>query len=157
MAKKISSGILFYRTFNNVLEVFLVHPGGPIFKNKDDGHWGIPKGEVEEGEDLLTAAIRETKEETGIDVSNNLIPLGSIKQKGGKTVHGWAAPYLSLEEPIIKSNMIKMQWPPVWGRTISFPEVDKGSFFSVEEAKRKIKPTQIDLIDRLIEFLNNKK
>src|SRR5213592_1976776 len=87
---KTSAGLLMYRVREGQPEVFLAHPGGPFFKNKDDGHWSIPKGEVEPGEDLLAAAIREFKEETGVGPSDgDFIELGSIKQKGGKIVHAW--------------------------------------------------------------------
>src|SRR5258706_13451832 len=90
MSVKISAGLLMYRIKNKKPEVFLAHPGGPFFKNKDEGHWTIPKGEVEEGEDLLQTAVREFKEETGITPEGDFIPLGTITQKGGKIVHAWA-------------------------------------------------------------------
>lgn len=146
---KVSAGLLMYRLKSGAHEVFLVHPGGPLFANKDEGVWSIPKGEIEEGEDFLNAAIREFAEETGIRPKGEFFSLGTIKQKGGKTVHAWAFEGDRDEGEPIKSNTFKMEWPPHTGRKREFPEVDRGGFFAVEIAKQKINPAQVALIGRL--------
>jgi predicted NUDIX family NTP pyrophosphohydrolase len=134
MLNQISAGILMYR-LNLHLEVFLVHPGGPFFKNKDLGSWSIPKGEVDPTETPRDTAIREFKEETGIEEApKDLLYLGEIKQKSGKVVYAWAFEYNFTGT--IKSNMVTE-----WGTP--FPEVDKGQYFTVKEAKLKINPAQI--------------
>jgi predicted NUDIX family NTP pyrophosphohydrolase len=140
-----------YRVRNGQLEVLLAHPGGPFFAHKDEGHWTIPKGEIESDENYLATAIREFKEEVGIDIDpkSKFIELGSIRQKGGKTVHGWAVGQ-NCEGPFTcKSNVFRMEWPPGSGQWESFPEVDRTQFFPVEEAKKKIKDSQIPLLERL--------
>jgi predicted NUDIX family NTP pyrophosphohydrolase len=134
---------------NDALEVLLVHPGGPFWKNKDDGAWSIPKGEAEPGEDLLTRAQIEFEEELGIRASGDWIPLGSIKQKGGKTVHAWAFEG-DLPQPFeMKCNTFDIEWPPRSGQTREFPEIDRAEFFPPEIARRKINPAQIPFLDRL--------
>lgn len=154
MPKRISSGILLFRILGKNLEVFLVHPGGPFFKNKDNGAWGIPKGEVNKNEEYLSCAIREVKEEIGISIENkNLIPLGSIVQKGGKKVYAWAYEQNDDLKVDTSGSIVEMQWPPMTGKKILFPEVDKAEFSLLGEAKRKIKPAQIPLIERLEEYL----
>lgn len=155
MPARVSAGLVIYRVRNGRCEVFLAHPGGPYFAHKDDGHWTIPKGEIEPGEDLLAAALREFREETGvaIDAGAAFIPLGFIQQKGGKIVHAWAVERDWDDSRPIQSNLFKMEWPPGSGSTQEFPEVDRAQFFPVDEAKRKVKPTQIPLIDRLAEAL----
>ncbi len=155
MARKTSSGILIYREKNSKLQFYLVHPGGPIFKNKDDGHWGIPKGEIHDSELELDCAIREVNEEIGLNLSGkNFIPLGSIIQKGGKLVHAWACKYNEDIELVNSNSMVEMQWPPIWGKKIVFPEIDKGEFFHEDEARIKMKPAQFEFIERLKEQLN---
>jgi predicted NUDIX family NTP pyrophosphohydrolase len=151
MSRPVSAGLLMYRYKDGDLQVFLAHPGGPRFQNKDDGHWTIPKGELPEGESLMDAALREFKEETGIDPEGPYIELGSIRQKGGKEVHAWA--FEADHDPIepIQSNLFEMEWPPKSGRIQSFQEVDKAQFFSLAEAKNKLKETQWPLVERLIE------
>lgn len=153
MAKKISAGLLMYRISNNEPEVFLVHPGGPYFRNKDVGVWTIPKGEVESEELLFDTALREFHEETGIQPSGDFIALDEIKQKGGKVVHAWAFEGDWDESGSIRSNYFEMEWPPRSGRKQQFPEIDRAQFFSVGEARRKINPAQIVLLERLEEFL----
>lgn len=154
MPKKISSGILIYRILEGKLILLLVHPGGPFFKNKDDGSWGIPKGEVHNGEDFLSCAIREVKEEIGVSCENkDLIPLGSIIQKGGKVVHAWASEREDNFTIDTTGSIVELQWPPVFGKKIRFPEIDEAKFFSIQEAKRKIKATQIPFIERLEDHL----
>ncbi len=154
MAKRISAGIIMYRIKEGNLEVFLAHPGGPYFHKKDDGHWSIPKGEPDVEEDLLITAMREFKEETGITPIGDFIPLGSIVQKGGKEVTAWAFEADLPKNYQHECNIFEEEWPPHSGEFKEFPEVDKVSFFTVVEAKQKIKGAQIPLIDRLIEHLN---
>lgn len=145
---KRSAGILLYRIAAGSLEVFLVHPGGPFWKNKDEGAWSIPKGEFEEGEDPLEAAIREFEEETGAKVSGSFITLDPIQQKSGKYVHAWAVkgdPNIAF----IRSNTCEIEWPPRSGKKQQIPEVDCAEWFSLEAAKKKINPAQWSLINQL--------
>lgn len=146
-----SAGLLMVRHRKNQLEVFLVHPGGPFFVRKDTGVWTIPKGEPEPGEALEQAALREFEEETGIIPGRALIPLGSIKQKGGKTVHAWAFTGDWSEESGLKCNTFELEWPPRSGRKQHFPEVDRAAFFSLREAREKINAAQIPFLERLEE------
>ncbi len=132
----------------------LVHPGGPFFARKDDGAWSIPKGEAVAGEDLLARAQIEFEEELGIKPTGNFIPLGSIKQKGGKTVHAWAVEGDLPETFQLNSNSFEMEWPPHSGRYQTFPEIDRAEFFDEETARRRINPAQAELFDRLKKFLN---
>jgi predicted NUDIX family NTP pyrophosphohydrolase len=138
-----------FRRRNNQVEVLLAHPGGPFFARKDDGVWTIPKGEAAPGEDFLTRAQIEFEEEVGFRPHGEWIELGSIKQKGGKTVHAWAFEGDLPEAFECKSNLFEMEWPPRSGRRRKFPEVDQALFFSEEVARRKIKPAQVPLLDRL--------
>jgi predicted NUDIX family NTP pyrophosphohydrolase len=138
-----------FRRRNNEFEVLLVHPGGPFFARKDEGAWTIPKGESAPGEDLLTRAQIEFEEELGFRPRGEWIELGSIKQKGGKTVQAWAfeGNLPELFEP--KSNLFEIEWPPRSGKRKQFPEIDQALFFSEEVARRKIKPAQVPFLDRL--------
>ncbi len=145
---KTSAGILMYRKPDAVTEVFLVHPGGPFFINKDEGAWSIPKGEIDEGEDPLAAAIREFEEETGCRPEGPFLPLTPVKQKGGKIVLSWAAEG-GCDASSIKSNTFSLEWPPKSGRVREFPEVDKAAWFSLGAAKIKINPAQVVLLDEL--------
>jgi len=154
---RISAGLLLYRFKDSELQFFIVHPGGPFFTKKDEGYWSIPKGEIDNGEDLLSTAIRETKEETGIEANGEFIPLGSITQKGGKVVHAWGVEYPNQNEPVIISNTFQMEFPYKSGKLKSFPEIDKGKFYNLAEAKLKLKASQVELLNRLVEFLNSKK
>jgi len=158
MPAGVSAGLLLYRFHDGDLQVFVAHPGGPFFASKDDGHWTIPKGEVEPGEDLLAAAIREVREETGIgvDPDSKFIALGSVQQKGGKIVHAWAVESDWDDAQPIQSNRLTMEWPPGSGRRLEFPEVDRAQFFSVAHAKRKLKPAQAELVDKLVEELGRR-
>lgn len=149
MTKKISAGLLMFSRKNG-LRVFLVHPGGPYFAKKDDDYWGIPKGLTEEDEDHLQAAIREFEEETGIKPEGKFISLGSVIQKGGKQVYGWAFECPDNVPINIISNTCEIEWPPRSGKKITIPEVDKGEFFSIEDAKVKMKKAQHDFLDRLL-------
>jgi predicted NUDIX family NTP pyrophosphohydrolase len=143
-----SAGLLMYRVRGGVLEVLLVHPGGPFWKNKDEGAWSIPKGEPAEGEELLAAAQREFEEETGFTPAGPFVALEPVRQKAGKIVHAWA--FCGDCDPAgLRSNMFKARWPPRSGQWRTFPEVDKAGFFSLEEAARKINPGQQPLLEQL--------
>ena len=145
---RVSAGLLMYRIQDGKLQVLLAHPGGPFFKNKDEGAWTIPKGEIEPGEDLLEAAKREFEEETGVTPTGPFIALTPIKQKGGKIVHAWAFKG-DCDPGAIVSNTFRMEWPPRSGRQMEFPEIDRAEFFDVAVASRKIKAAQAALIDEL--------
>ncbi|TAL49547.1 NUDIX domain-containing protein [Patescibacteria group bacterium] len=150
--RKTSSGILLYRERAGELECLLVYPGGPFWKNKDDGAWGIPKGEIEENEDLLEAAKREFEEELGIQLpSETPLPLGSIEQKSGKVVYAWALK-ADLDLLKVRSNTFTLEWPPKSGKFQEFPEIDRAEFFDVETARRKINPAQIPFLERFLEI-----
>jgi predicted NUDIX family NTP pyrophosphohydrolase len=152
--KRVSAGLLMYRFNRHTLEVLLAHPGGPFFRNKDDGVWSIPKGEPGDGEDeLLETAKREFEEETGLKPDGSYVPLGSILQKGGKTVYGWAFEGNLPENFEHKCNWFETEWPPHSGKKMKFLEIDKIAFFDIPRAKLKIKQTQIPLIERLEENL----
>jgi len=151
---KTSAGLLMFRQRDGELDVLLVHPGGPFFQTKDDGAWTIPKGEAAEGEDLLTRARIEFGEELGFSASGDWIELGSIKQKGGKTVHAWAFTGDLKDDFKLASNTFEMEWPPRSGKMQRFPEIDRVSFFPVKEARRKINVAQNVFIDRLIQQLD---
>ena len=147
---KQSAGLLLYRVRNDQLEIFLVHPGGPLWARKDLGSWSIPKGEFDEEEPLL-AAKREFREETGVDApQGKYISLKQVTQKSGKIVHAWAVSGEVAAEHI-RSNDFELEWPPKSGKMRSFPEVDRGAWFSVEDAKQKINPGQVALILELLE------
>ena len=151
---KTSAGLLMFRRKAGELEVLLVHPGGPYFQNKDEGAWTIPKGEVTEDEDLLERARIEFKEELGFAASGNWLDLGSVKQKGGKIVHAWAFAGDLKDDFELSSNTFEMEWPPRSGKVQRFPEIDRASFFPMEEARRKINVAQTAFLDRLIEELD---
>jgi predicted NUDIX family NTP pyrophosphohydrolase len=150
MAKQ-SAGLLLYRTKNGFLEVFLTHPGGPFWKNKDKGVWSIPKGEFV-GESALEAAKRELKEETGFTVKGPFIELTPIKQKGGKWVYAWAVE-ADVDPDKVKSNTFSVKYAS--GHTQEYPEVDRAEWFTVEEAKEKILEAQVRLIDELERKVGN--
>ena len=146
--QKTSAGLILYRRREGTLQVFLVHPGGPFWKDKEDGAWTIPKGGVQEGEDFLTAAKREFQEETGLTPKEPYLSLHPIRQRSGKIVHAWA--FESDCEPgQVQSNPFTMEWPPHSGRMCEFPEIDRAAFWSLEQAKRKINPAQIALLEEL--------
>ncbi|MFH1325209.1 MAG: NUDIX domain-containing protein [archaeon] len=152
---KISSGLLMYKINDKNLKVFLVHHGGPFWKNKDIGAWSIPKGQVKEKEKLFDTAKREFVEETGIKLTgkNEFIPLGEVRQKSGKIVHAWA--FENDWNGLLKQNIIEIEYPYNSGKKIKIPEVDKVKLFSIEEAKEKIIPAQREFIERLVEKLNH--
>ena len=145
---RVSAGLLMYRTVGGDLQVLLVHPGGPFFRNKDEGAWSIPKGEVEPGEDPLSAAIREFEEEIGFAPAGPFIALTSVKQKGGKVVHAWAFEG-DCDPRAVRGNSFTIEWPPGSGREAGFPEVDRAEFFDLAAARRKINAGQVPLIDQL--------
>jgi predicted NUDIX family NTP pyrophosphohydrolase len=144
---KQSAGLLLYRVKEKQVDVFLVHPGGPFWAKKDAGAWSIPKGEFAEGEDPLAAAQRELFEETGFTVSGSFASLGTVRQAGGKVIHGFAIE-AEVDPQQIVSNSFKMEWPPRSGRWTEFPEVDRAAWFSLAEAKEKINRGQVELLDR---------
>lgn len=148
MAKK-SAGILFYRFKNELPEVLLVHPGGPFWARKDVGAWSVPKGEFDDDEEPLTAAIREVKEELGFEAAGEFIALAPAKQKSGKIVYTWAL-MQDLDADHIISNTFEMEWPPNSGKTINIPEVDKAGWFSIEEAREKIISGQVPILESLL-------
>jgi predicted NUDIX family NTP pyrophosphohydrolase len=144
-----------FRQTTDMIEVLLAHPGGPFFRNKDNGVWTIPKGEASPDEDLLIRARIEFEEEIGIKPSGNWIPLGSIKQKGGKTVHAWAFEGDLPESYKLRSNTFQIEWPPRSGKLKEFPEIDRAEFFGEEIARRKINPAQTPFLDRLAVALHS--
>lgn len=148
-----SAGLLLFRRTPRGLEVFLAHPGGPFWRNRDVGAWTIPKGKAEEGEDLLAAARRELEEETGIHVAEPVLSLGAIRQKAGKVVHAWAVER-DADPRAITSNIATAEWPRRSGRTIEFPEVDRCAWFDLATARTKMNPAQAELLDRLQELIN---
>ena len=137
-----------YRRSRGSLEVLLVHPGGPFWMKKDLGAWSIPKGEHEAGEEPLAAAAREFEEETGLVAKGPYTPLRSITQQGGKVVQAWAFEG-DCDAESLKSTTFSLEWPPRSGRRQEFPEVDRGGWFSLEEARRRILPAQAALLDEL--------
>ena len=149
---KISAGILMYRKQNEELQVFLVHPGGPLWAKKDQGAWSIPKGEIGPGEDPLPAAQREFEEETGVKISGRFIPLSSVKLKSGKVVQAWAVEG-DCDPGKIRSNAFSMEWPPRSGRKQEFPEIDQAAWFGIGEAKEKINEGQVPLFEELLFLL----
>ncbi|MFS8146412.1 NUDIX hydrolase [Rhizobium sp. R635] len=149
-----SAGLLAYRRFETRLEVLLVHPGGPFWAKKDERAWSIPKGLVEPGEDELSAAIRETREELGFDISGDFAPLGEYRQPGGKIVVVWAVkadPALDVEN--IRSSEFQLEWPPRSGRLQNFPEADRAGWFSIAEAETKILKGQSAMLADLVKQL----
>lgn len=156
MRSKTSAGLLMFRRRNGVIEVLLVHPGGPFFRSKDAGAWTIPKGEAAPDEDLLTRAQIEFEEELGTTAVGEWIALGSVKQKGGKTVHVWAFEADLPPDFELRSNTFELEWPPRSGRKATFPEVDRASFYAVDEAMTKINPAQRELLERLVAILQTR-
>jgi predicted NUDIX family NTP pyrophosphohydrolase len=148
MAREISAGILLFRIRGDVPEVFLVHPGGPYWHNKDAGAWSIPKGLLEQGDDALAAAKREFLEETGSAVKGEFVPLAPLRQRSGKVVHAWAVEG-DIDASSITSNTFTMEWPPRSGRQQEFPEVDRGAWFTLARARDKILDGQRGFIDEL--------
>lgn len=147
-----SAGILLYRNLHKQLEVLLVFPGGPYFARKDAGSWTIPKGEFADDEAPLQAAIREMEEETGYRPQGNFLALTPIKQKGGKIVHCWAVAG-DLDPDAIVSNRFDLEWPPRSGKMVSFPEIAKAAWFTIDTARTKINERQQPLLEELQEMV----
>ena len=158
MSSRMSAAILLYRRKAGSFEVFLVHPGGPYFVRKDAGAWSLPKGELEEQEDPYRTAVREFEEETGQPLARcapagEPRALGEVRQPGGKRVRAWALEGDWPEGARLVSNSFELEWPPRSGRRQSFPEVDRGGFFALDEARQKLNPAQVELLDRLLASL----
>jgi predicted NUDIX family NTP pyrophosphohydrolase len=153
-----SAGLMMFRRTASGLEVLLVHPGGPYFANKDAGAWTVPKGEPAAGEDPLVTARREFREETGVDVPPGAVfhSLGQVKQKGGKVVQAWAFEG-ECDPAKCVGNTFRLEYPPRSGRFQEFPEVDRAAFFSIAEAKTKINPAQVQLLEQLEATLHDVK
>jgi len=145
---KQSAGLLMFRRGRGELQVLLVHPGGPFWKNKDLGAWTIPKGEHDAGEEALVAAAREFREETGIEPRGPFIALTPVKQAGGKVVAAWAFEGDG-DAAAIRSNTFSLEWPRGSGRFQDFPEVDRAAWFSLDEARRKVLRGQVPLLEEL--------
>lgn len=147
-----SAGLLAYRLRDGMPELFLAHPGGPFWKNKDEGAWSIPKGEIDPDEDPLKAAQREFREETGQSVDGVFLPLDPVKIASGKVIVAWAVEH-DLDAAAIASNSFEIEWPPRSGRRQAFPEVDRAAWFDGPTALRKITPGQVPLLLQLLERL----
>lgn len=150
---KRSAGILLYRRSHDELQVFLVHPGGPYWTNKDLGAWTIPKGEYTDEEEPLKAAIREFQEETGFGASGEFLSLGHIRQASGKIVSAWAVAG-DCDPKRLVSNFCEIDWPPRSGRKLQIPEVDRGAWFNIEQARERILITQTPFLDTLVRCLD---
>jgi len=147
-----SAGILLFRRSGDSVELFLVHPGGPFFRNKDLGVWSIPKGELNDGEAPLDAARREFQEETGFSPEGNFLPLSQVRQASGKVVRAWAVEG-DFDPARLRSNTFEREWPPGSGRLQRFPEVDRAAWFPPDEATRRINPGQAPLIGELLALI----
>ena len=145
---KTSAGLLPYRWCDGRLEVFLVHPGGPFWANKDAHAWSVAKGEVEQNEDLLDAARREFTEETGLTMAGPFLPLTPLRQASGKLVHVWAIE-ADVDPSTVRSNLFPLEWPPRSGQVRQFPEIDRAGWFDLAEARSKLHKGQITLLDQL--------
>lgn len=153
MPKK-SAGILLYR-LKGEPEFFLVHPGGPFWTKKDSGTWSIPKGEFDDNEDALDAAIREFKEETGFEVPGDFMTLNPVKQSNGKTIYAFAQES-DLDASKITCNAFEMEWPPKSGKLQSFPEVDRGGWFNAEMCRVKLNAAQLNLVEEVLDKLEKR-
>ena len=158
MATKHSAGVLLFRRGDGGIEFLLVHPGGPFWRHKDAGAWSIPKGQIEGDEEARACAIRELEEELGpapdLD-PEQLIELGSIRQRAGKLVEAWAAE-AEFDPTTLDSNTFSMEWPPRSGSEQEFPEVDRAEWFDLATARGKILPAQAELLDRLVGILEKR-
>ena len=143
-----SAGIALYRRADDSIELFLAHPGGPFWRNKDDGAWTFPKGEYTSDEDPLIAARREFSEEIGVDLDGEFIDLGTVRQSGGKIVRVFAMEG-DCDPATLRSNTFKQVWPPKSGRYVEFPEVDRARWFTPAEARKKLIGAQVEFVDRL--------
>jgi len=143
-----AAGLLLFRRTPPGPQVLLVHLGGPFWARRELGAWSIPKGEVTPGEELLAAARREFREETGVEPPGTPFPLGQVKQPGGKVVHAWALEG-DFEPGSLKSNTFSVEWPKGSGQLRDYPEVDRAAWFDLAEARRRILPAQVPLLDVL--------
>lgn len=150
-----SAGLLLYRKVRGFMEVFLVHPGGPLWANKDDGAWSIPKGEFDAGEDPLEAAKREFREETSLVAVGEYRPLNPFRQTGGKIVYAWAL-HCDLEAAAVKSNTFPMEWPRGSGKMREFPEIDRAEWFKIDLAREKILKSQLGLLEQLEQAVSSR-
>jgi predicted NUDIX family NTP pyrophosphohydrolase len=149
---KQSAGLLLFKRKAGELSVLLVHPGGPFWRNKDIGAWSIPKGEFEDREEPLSAAVREVEEEIGLKIDGDFISLGQIQQPSRKIVHAWGHE-CDFDPSKLKSNVFEIEWPPKSGKTAKFPEVDRAGWFTIEQARDKILKGQAPFLDRLVTAL----
>lgn len=147
MAKS-AAGLLLFRHGAAGLEVLLVHMGGPFWAKKDQGAWSIPKGEPNEGEPLAEAALREFREETGVAPQGTPFPLGQVRQSGGKVVHAWALEG-DFDVQSLTSNTFTVESPRGSGRMVEYPEVDRAEWFTLAEARSRLIPAQVPLLDVL--------
>ena len=148
---KHSAGLLMFRERDGDFEVFAVHPGGPIWAKRDAGVWTIPKGEYLRDEEPLAAARREFEEETGFQAVGDFFELGQVKQKSGKVVSAWAFRG-DCDPAALRSNTCEIEWPPRSGRRIEIPEIDRGRWFSIAEAREHLRPEQVPFLERLREL-----
>lgn len=148
----VSAGVLLYRQLEGTLQVLLVHPGGPYWRTRDAGAWQLPKGEIDADESPEDAARREVAEELGLSLTGALLPLGEIRQAGGKHVHAFALER-DFDPAALNSNVFEMEWPPRSGRRERFPEIDAARWISLREADTMILPSQRPLLTRLAELL----
>ncbi|MEO6602900.1 MAG: NUDIX domain-containing protein [Polyangiaceae bacterium] len=154
MAGKRSAGILLFRRTQGIVEVLLVHPGGPFWTKKDDGAWFMPKGELEADEEPLSAARREFREELGSDPpAGELVGLGTVKNKSGKLIYAWALEGL-FDSSTFRSNTVAIEWPPRSGKMEHFPEVDRVAFYSLAAATIKMHEAERPLLERLAASLD---
>jgi predicted NUDIX family NTP pyrophosphohydrolase len=149
----VSAGLLVYRRRDRAVEVLLVHPGGPFWKARDSGAWSVPKGEVGDGEDLLAAARREMREETGFAPDGPFVRLASVREPGGKPIHAWAVE-ADWDPSRLASDTFSIEWPPRSGRVQRFPEVDRAGWFEIAEARRRILRGQLGLLEQLEQALS---
>ncbi|WP_340317224.1 NUDIX domain-containing protein [Rhizorhabdus argentea] len=144
-----SAGLLIYRRSDEAVEVLLVHPGGPYWRNKQAGAWQIPKGLIDPGEDAAAAALREAAEELGLVLAGQLLPLGEIRQAGGKYVEAFGLE-AEVDANAVASNMFEMEWPPRSGQIARFPEIDAARWMRIEEARNMMLVSQQPLLDKLV-------
>ena len=146
-----SAGVLLFRRRDG-LEVLLIKPGGPFWRNKDAGAWMIPKGGVESDEDPADAALREFEEETGTRLTALPLPLAKVRQAGGKHVEAFAVEG-DLDPDTIRSNEFELEWPPRSGRFDRYPEVAEARWMSLAEAREMMLPSQLPLLGALEQML----
>ena len=151
-----SAGLLVYKRAKSGLQIFLVHPGGPFWAKKDRGAWSIPKGEFAEGEEALAAACREFREEVGQDVAGPFVALTPRRQPSRKMIHAWAVEG-EVDAEALVSNEFELEWPPRSGRMQRFSEVDAGTWFTFEEAKGRIQPGQLPILEELAQLLEERR